>query len=161
MSKEDVMDYVMTTPSNPNRAVLSGMLDSIADAGGGSRVLLYENDAVTVDQDGMSPLKYTQFSPFEPMQFATWSDDKAFSIEVDGEIAFTGAASIANKIGLTSPGDASGVEEGKSVGVEFSIQNFTMPDESTGVLLFGIKMLIIDTSKHSGNTHSIKIYKEV
>ena len=35
MSKEDVMDYVMTTPGNPNKAVLSGMLDSIADAGGG------------------------------------------------------------------------------------------------------------------------------
>lgn len=33
MSKEDVIDYVMTTPSNPNKAVLEGMLDSIADAG--------------------------------------------------------------------------------------------------------------------------------
>ena len=30
MSKEDVMDYVMTTPSNPNRAVLEGMLDEIS-----------------------------------------------------------------------------------------------------------------------------------
>lgn len=30
MSKEQVMDYVMTTPSNPNRAVLSGMLDAIS-----------------------------------------------------------------------------------------------------------------------------------
>ncbi len=36
MSKEDVMDYVMTTPGNPNKAVLSGMLDSIAEAGGGT-----------------------------------------------------------------------------------------------------------------------------
>ena len=35
MSKEDVMDYVMTTPGNPNKAVLEGMLDSIAEAGGG------------------------------------------------------------------------------------------------------------------------------
>ena len=35
MSKEDVINYVMTTPSNPNKAVLEGMLDSIADAGGG------------------------------------------------------------------------------------------------------------------------------
>ena len=35
MSKEQVMDYVMTTPGNPNKAVLSGMLDSIAEAGGG------------------------------------------------------------------------------------------------------------------------------
>ena len=35
MSKEQVMDYVMTTPSNPNKAVLEGMLDSIVEAGGG------------------------------------------------------------------------------------------------------------------------------
>ena len=34
MSKEDVINYVMTTPGNPNRAVLTGMLDSIAEAGG-------------------------------------------------------------------------------------------------------------------------------
>ena len=32
MSKEDVINYVMTTPNNPNRAVLEGMLDSMADA---------------------------------------------------------------------------------------------------------------------------------
>ena len=36
MSKEDIINYVMTTPNNPNRAVLSGMLDSIAEAGDGS-----------------------------------------------------------------------------------------------------------------------------
>lgn len=33
MSKEDIINYVMTTPGNPNRAVLTGMLDEI---GGGS-----------------------------------------------------------------------------------------------------------------------------
>ena len=30
MSKEDVINYVMTTPNNPNRAVLEGMLDEIS-----------------------------------------------------------------------------------------------------------------------------------
>jgi len=34
MGKEEVIDYVMTTPGNPNKAVLSGMLDSIAQSGG-------------------------------------------------------------------------------------------------------------------------------
>ena len=34
MSKEDVINYVMTTPGNPNKAVLSGMLDSVAQSGG-------------------------------------------------------------------------------------------------------------------------------
>lgn len=36
MGKEEVIEYVMTTPGNPNRAVLSGMLDSIAESGGGT-----------------------------------------------------------------------------------------------------------------------------
>lgn len=34
MSKEEIIDYVMTTPGNPNRAVLEGMLDSVVNAGG-------------------------------------------------------------------------------------------------------------------------------
>lgn len=29
MTKQEIIDYVMTTPGNPNRAVLEGMLDSI------------------------------------------------------------------------------------------------------------------------------------
>lgn len=35
MTKQEIIDYIMTTPSNPNKAVLEGMLDSIAEAGGG------------------------------------------------------------------------------------------------------------------------------
>lgn len=30
MSKEDVINYVMTTPNNPNRAVLEGMLEEVS-----------------------------------------------------------------------------------------------------------------------------------
>ena len=40
MSKEDVINYVMNSPANTNRAVLSGMLDSIANAGGGTEFLV-------------------------------------------------------------------------------------------------------------------------
>ena len=35
MTKQEIIDYIMTTPNNPNKAVLEGMLDSIANAGGG------------------------------------------------------------------------------------------------------------------------------
>lgn len=35
MTKQEIIDYIMTTPSNPNKAVLEGMLDSIANANGG------------------------------------------------------------------------------------------------------------------------------
>ena len=36
MSKEQVMDYVMNSPANTNPNVLSGMLDSVAQSGGGT-----------------------------------------------------------------------------------------------------------------------------
>ena len=39
MSKEDVINYVMTTPNNPNRAVLEGMLDGMAQGGGTVEVI--------------------------------------------------------------------------------------------------------------------------
>lgn len=34
MDKNDILDYVMNTPGNTNRAVLSGMLDSMSGSGG-------------------------------------------------------------------------------------------------------------------------------
>jgi hypothetical protein len=49
MSKEQVIDYVMTTPGNPNRAVLSGMLDDLASEGSGG--LEYVKDAPDIDGD--------------------------------------------------------------------------------------------------------------
>lgn len=42
MSKEQVMDYVMNSPANTNPNVLSGMLDSIANAGGGYATSKYD-----------------------------------------------------------------------------------------------------------------------
>lgn len=60
MSKEDVMDYVMTTPSNPNRAVLEGMLDSIADAGGGGSESKSLSDVNFIDYDGKVVESYTK-----------------------------------------------------------------------------------------------------
>lgn len=41
MSKEDVINYVMTTPSNPNRAVLEGMLEGM---NGIEMVTLFDDD---------------------------------------------------------------------------------------------------------------------
>ena len=35
MDKNDIIDYVMHTPHNTNRAVLSGMLNQLAEGGGG------------------------------------------------------------------------------------------------------------------------------
>ena len=41
MTKKEILDYVMNTPHNTNRAVLSGMLDSISE-GGDTPTTLYE-----------------------------------------------------------------------------------------------------------------------
>lgn len=35
MTKQEIIDYVMNSPANSNRAVLKGMLDSVAEASGG------------------------------------------------------------------------------------------------------------------------------
>ena len=50
MSKEQIIDYVMTTPGNSNKAVLSGMLDSVADAGGGVEILTVQWGVTTPDE---------------------------------------------------------------------------------------------------------------
>ena len=36
MDKNDIIEYVMTTPHNTNRAVLSSMLNQLTEGGGGS-----------------------------------------------------------------------------------------------------------------------------
>ena len=62
MSKEDVINYVMTTPSNPNKAVLEGMLDSIIDAGGGGNseegTLIYEGDVAMSFSSAEIPISH-------------------------------------------------------------------------------------------------------
>ena len=51
MDKEKVLDYVMNSPGNSNRAVLSGMLD---ESGGGSSD--FSTATVIVDGDGMTDI---------------------------------------------------------------------------------------------------------
>ncbi len=50
MSKEDVINYVMTTPSNPNRAVLSGMLDSMSEGEGRASMIVRMDTEGTADK---------------------------------------------------------------------------------------------------------------
>ena len=56
MDKETILNYVTETPGNTNRAVLSGMLDSIAESGCGVLIV--------------------HFSQIEPS--GAWSADKTF-----------------------------------------------------------------------------------
>lgn len=47
MNKEDIINYVMTTPGNPNRAVLEGMLDSVVNAGGTPLIVHLDEEGIT------------------------------------------------------------------------------------------------------------------
>ena len=49
MDKDKILDYVMNTPGNSNRAVLSGMLDEFGSGGGGSGPLIVTLQASGVD----------------------------------------------------------------------------------------------------------------
>lgn len=44
MDKQDIINYVLETPTNTNPAVLSGMLDSLGGGSAEEGVLLYEGD---------------------------------------------------------------------------------------------------------------------
>ena len=46
MNKEDIINYVMTTPGNPNRAVLSGMLEDVSEGGGTSMIVRMNTEGV-------------------------------------------------------------------------------------------------------------------
>lgn len=162
MTKQEIIDYVMTTPSNPNKAVLEGMLDSIADAGGGgsSRVLLYENNAVEFTDQGAPPIisVTVQESLLEPV----WNDGNlTFAIEIDGEEAFVGNVVTPSgttqqvAMGIKNPGDTQAVSDGAKAGALF---------EQTHIgkyCVFQTAMFMLNSSAYSGTTHSVKIYKEV
>ena len=60
MSKEKVIEYVMNSPYNTNRAVLEGLLD---DMGGDEYTLLFEDSVNIVEEKGqlnVSPLQYEE-----------------------------------------------------------------------------------------------------
>lgn len=51
MTKQEILDYVMKTPQNTNRAVLSGMLDEIGEGGGSDSGLIVVNMVVGTARD--------------------------------------------------------------------------------------------------------------
>lgn len=66
MDKDKVIDYVMNSPANTNRAVLEGMLDGIAQGGGGAEPLIVTH---TDDIDvGVTRLNVTFGELFEAFE---------------------------------------------------------------------------------------------
>ena len=50
MTKEDILDYVMNTPNNTNRMVLSDMLDEFNSGSGGGVFLIVEGNNYTLNK---------------------------------------------------------------------------------------------------------------
>ncbi len=46
-SKEDIINYVMNSPANSNRAVLEGMLEDVSEGGGTSMIVRMDAEGMT------------------------------------------------------------------------------------------------------------------
>ena len=84
MEKQDIINYVLETPSNTNPAVLSGMLDSLA--GGVEMVTLFDDDISTtsyVPSSQYAPANATGFS-----EFLSSAEDGIVKVTYEGKNAF-------------------------------------------------------------------------
>ena len=154
MTKQEIIDYIMTTPSNPNKAVLEGMLDSLSDEEGGSgssRILLYENGALDISRQTGNWL----FANVPNPVLSAWFEKNAIGnwiLEVDNE-ELSSEMQANNYIGVESPGDTT------HVGVNKIGCSFALFDNTTKVA--SLSFIMLDKNYFTAGTHSVKIYKEV
>lgn len=176
MDKNKILDYVMNTPGNTNRAVLSSMLNGLDSGDEVSRVLLYENNALLFDVQGRPPIEYT--STFgednglllhptliladEPIR-VTVEIDNAYSItDTFSYTAGTGSNTQIG-IGISNPGNGNAIEQGNNIGVLFSAPNLDAMKLSdlNGNVLYKLVFFMVNSNViNTEITHSVKIYKE-
>ena len=161
MTKQEIIDYIMTTPSNPNKAVLDGMLDSFSDdeggGGGSSRILLYENDALDISTEGSPGIHFIGNNKkllFIAPTYFNETDD-IYTLEIDGEIAVQGKPNKSGMLGIKSPGDTDSITADIKAGVAIL---FTQPDQTQ--IFYAIGNVCINDNFYSTGTHSVKFYKE-
>lgn len=160
MTKQEIIDYVMTTPSNSNKAVLEGMLDSFSggESGGDepSRVLLYENDALDITQTTADWI-YGQYQN-EGMTNAYFNASYPgnWILSVDNEELITSlqidTSSGGYYLGVISPSDSEHVGVNK-IGCRLLT--------NSGSYVQNIVLIMLDKNYFTAGTHSVKIYKEV
>jgi len=165
MTKQEIIDYVVNTPSNSNQAVLSSMLDSFVEgeSGGDGKRLIWEDTIVTTKVGSGS---YYEFGTRSKLIEPVWIEDKdtAISIEVDGTIVYTSTGYINSasdtiySVGVFNPGDTRYV-----AGCELLCKYVN----TTGGPAVADKTLAVSMSGYltlhtiEPGTHSVKIYKEV
>ena len=158
MSKEQVMDYVMNSPANTNKAVLSGMLDSLvdgeSDSGSSFKMTLFDRTlSITQLANGWI---YQSTDPNSNVLTShlnyRYADTAKWIVNVDGE-EIEGTLIKDNDtnyhIGVTDPAATLGTYK---IGCRFYIP---------GDYIVGISMITLDASVFSVGDHSVKIYVEL
>lgn len=84
MSKEDIINYVMTTPGNPNRAVLNGMLDNIE--GSSNTTFVKITGTAARSSGGTRELRNLQLVDFTYSELVNLIADQTKSLEFIIEI---------------------------------------------------------------------------
>lgn len=83
MDKDTILDYVIETPGNTNRAVLGDMLDSFAGGGGGGGVNLHT-----------ATLTFVGSSDTAVINLHTYLDESTGYLENNQDAPFTGSYTI-------------------------------------------------------------------
>ena len=135
MGKEDIINYVMTTPGNPNRAVLSGMLDGVdedkreliihvpqlktfyrtAPQGGDDRIYSHTNSSVEL------------FNKLFSFGISNDYSGDYVDVELDGELVFshekliivenTDYANFDAVVGIKNIKDTEALDKGLNLGI--------------------------------------------
>lgn len=115
MSKEDVIDYVMTTPGNSNRAVLNGMLDDMIKQGSVSLVTkTYAMDGTFMSDDNFGVATVILDEPIDKSKIrAMWAQQSNFLV---GSLRTLESGEDANQIerityGFMRPNSLTGTTE--------------------------------------------------
>ena len=131
MTKQEIIDYIMTTPSNPNKAVLEGMLDSIADAGGGGSFTLVGTDMSTNQiktikiPNGVTSIGAETFNGYRALE----------SIAIPDSVTSIGDSAFGSCVSLVSVIIPSGVTSINSLTFDacFALANVAIPDSVTDI----------------------------
>lgn len=130
MSKEDIINYVMTTPGNPNRAVLTGMLDGVDatpdwnenDPTSAAYIknrpfymksgkTVYDG-TLTFTYTGAPSILYASPSNTDFMMNEEVEVGDKIELSINGEVLFSGIISEDGSylaVGIKNPGDSEGI----------------------------------------------------
>ena len=178
MSKEDIINYVMTTPGNPNRAVLTGMLDGVdatadwnehnPEAKGyiANRPIYKDIDTVTTElfsreveltQQSYPGFYYLYLSTPDTTAVCSIAKGDILNVNVDGinhllEVKEDPDSSNALYVGAYNPGDNTGIQE-SLVGIAFV--SYKGPNGLSGYIPNAYMMYLPDAS--GGGTHTFTV----